>query len=45
MKYNIETIKSMCEPHGYAARNSGYKLYVSKIRSEDEEIDKENWLD
>ena len=43
MKYNIETIKDMCEPYGYAARNSGYMLYVSKIRSEDEETDKENW--
>ena len=43
MKYNIETIKSMCELYGYTVRNSGYMLYVSKIRSEDEEIDKENW--
>lgn len=43
MKYNIETIKDICEPYGYAARNSGYMLYISKIRSEDEETDKENW--
>ena len=43
MKYNMETIKSMCEPYGYVARNSEYILYVSKIRSEDEEMDKEIW--
>lgn len=43
MKYNIETIKQLCEPYGYAARNSGYMLYVNKIRSEDKDIDKENW--
>ena len=43
MKYDIETIKNMCEPYGYTARNGGYMLYVNKIRSEDEEIDKENW--
>ena len=43
MKYNIETIKQLCEPYGYTARNSGYTLYVNKICLEDEEIDKENW--
>lgn len=43
MKYNIETIKQLCEPYGYTARNGGYMLYVNKICSEDEEIDKENW--
>ena len=43
MKYNIETIKQLCEPYGYAARNSGYMLYINKVYSEDEEVDKENW--
>jgi len=43
MKYNIETIKSMCEPYGYNARNSGYQLYVNKIFTDDEDKNKENW--
>lgn len=43
MKYNIETIKSICESYGYSARNSGYQLYVNKIYGDDEDKNKENW--
>lgn len=43
MKYSIETINELCEPYGYTARNGGYMLYVRKIHSDDEEINKENW--
>ena len=43
MKYDIELIKVMCEPYGYAARNSGYMCYINKTFSENEEENKENW--